>query len=318
VNRTPVILNPIAGGGRLLREQERLAAGAAALGSDLDIWVAASPSDTTELARKAAADRLPLVFAYGGDGTYNAVARGLLDSETAMGVLPGGTTSVLAHEFGVPRPVHRAVASLLSGENRIMRVARTDRGEIVLLMLSAGPDSRVLERLRPSFKKLGGRVGVVMQALVEAISGGSLPRIRVASPATMGEVGWVIVGKSRCYGSKYRATPGADPFRDDLEVVAQRSVGRWAAVSFLFGIPWGRHIGRADVARDIVDRVRLEPASEHDVVPFQIDGDVIGTLPVEICIDPRLLRVRLPVRTRPHERRVFEGTHSSEKRSVEI
>ena len=299
MSRIPVILNPVAGGGRLLRERDRLTAGAAALGCELDIWIAASPSDTIELAKRAAANRLPLVLAYGGDGTYNAVARGLLGSETAMGVLPGGTTSVLAYEFDVPRPAQRAIETLLIGEDRSMRVARTDSGELILLMLSAGPDSHVLDRLRPSFKKLGGRVGVAVQAVVEAMAGGALPRIRVASPATVGEVGWVIVGKSRCYGSRFRATPGADPFRDDLEVVAQRSTGRRAAVSFLFGIPRGRHIARADVTRDIVERVRLEPASTSDVVPYQIDGDVIGSLPVEITIDPRPLRVRMPAEGRP-------------------
>jgi diacylglycerol kinase (ATP) len=294
VTRIPVILNPIAGGGRLLRERDRLQAVAADRGSELDIWISESPIHTTELAERAAADEIPLVLAYGGDGTYNAVARGLLGSSTAMGVLPGGTTSVLAYEFGVPRPARRSVAALLAGEDRAMRVARTDAGDLVLLMLSAGPDSLVLERLRPSFKRLGGRVGVALQAVVEAMTGGPMPRIRVVSSTANGEAGWVIIGNSRCYGSKYCATPGADPFRDDLEVVAQESTGRRAALLFLFGIPSGRHIARADVVREVVDRVRLEPASPGESVPYQIDGDVVGVLPVEISIDPQPLWIRLP------------------------
>jgi diacylglycerol kinase family enzyme len=294
MTRIPVILNPIAGGGRLLREQGRLQEVAAASGSALDFWISESPAHTIELAQRAASDEIPLVLAYGGDGTYNAVARGLLGSSTAMGVLPGGTTSVLAYEFGVPRPARRAVRSLLEGEDRAMRVGRTDDGDIVLLMLSAGPDSHVLERLRPSFKRLGGRVGVALQAVVEVLAGGALPRIRVASASTIDEAGWVIVGNSRCYAGKFCATPGADPFRDDLEVVAQRSTGRRAAMSFLFGIPSGRHIERDDVVREVVDRVRLEPASPGDAVPYQIDGDVVGMVPVEIAVDPQPLWIRLP------------------------
>jgi diacylglycerol kinase family enzyme len=294
MTQVPVILNPIAGGGRLLREQGRLQAVAADLGSEFDIWISESAGHTIELAQRAAAQERPLVLAYGGDGTYNAVARGLLGSSTAMGVLPGGTTSVLAYEFGVPRPARRAVRSLLEGEDRAMRVGRTDDDDIVLLMLSAGPDSHVLERLRPSFKRLGGRVGVALQAVVEAISGGALPRIRVVSTSTIDEAGWVIIGNSRCYAGKFCATPGADPFRDDLEVVAQQSNGRRAAISFLFGIPSGRHVTRDDVVRTVVDRVRLEPASPGPAVPYQIDGDVVGVLPVEIGIDPKPLWIRLP------------------------
>lgn len=301
MSRVPVILNPIAGGGRLLRRQQALKAAATSQGFDLDIWSAESATQSTELAQRAAAEGLPLVLAYGGDGTYNAVARGLLGSATAMGVLPGGTTSVLAYEFGVPRPVERSIVSLLRGENREMWVGRTDGDAIVLLMLSAGPDSQVLQRLWPSFKKLGGRVGVALQAMVEATIGGSLPRIRIASGAAQGEVGWVIVGKGRCYGSKFHATPGSDPFRADLEVVALRSNRRPATIAFLFGIPTGRHVTREDVVREIVDAVRLEPAMANVAVPYQIDGDVVGTLPVEISIDPRPLLVRLPAKLQAAE-----------------
>ncbi len=107
MTRVPVILNPTAGGGRLLREQEGLHAVAADCGFELDIWISESPTHTIELAERAAATEIPLVLAYGGDGTYNEVARGLLGSSTALGVLPGGTTSVLAYEFGVPRPASR-------------------------------------------------------------------------------------------------------------------------------------------------------------------------------------------------------------------
>jgi diacylglycerol kinase family enzyme len=291
-----VILNPIAGGGRLLRRQDDLNTAAAATGYQLDIWTAESQDHTTRLAAEAAEADLPLVLAYGGDGTYNAVAKGLLGSATAMGALPGGTTSVLAYEFDVPRPARRAVDSLLRGEDKAMRVGRTDAGDIVLLMLSAGPDSHVLERLRPSFKRFGGRVGVALEAVVEALTGRPLPKMRVVFNGTVESAGWVIVGKSRCYAGKFCATPGADPFRADLEFVAQRSSGRRAAVAFLSGIPWGRHIARDDVVGEVVNRVRLEPVRPEDAVPYQIDGDVVGNLPVEITIDPQSLWVRLPAR----------------------
>ena len=177
-----------------------------------------------------------------------------------------------------------------------MRVARSDHGDLILLMLSAGPDSHVLERLRPSFKRLGGKVGVALQAMVEAMAGGPLPRIRVAADGFGEESGWVIVGNSRCYGGRFCATPGADPFRPDLEVVVQQSNGRRSAVAFLSGIPTGRHVRRNDVIRKVVEKIRLEPAGEGAAVPYQVDGDVVGSLPVEISMHPESLRVRLPAR----------------------
>ena len=291
---TPVILNPTAGGGRLLRAREALETATAKAGARVEIWATHGPAHATELAERAAAEDRPLVFVFGGDGTYNEVARGLLGTSTAMGVLAGGTTSVLAYELGIPRSPAQAAAALLEGEDRPMRVGRSDRGDMILLMLSAGPDSHVLERLRPSFKRLGGRIGVALEAFVETMSGGSLPQMRVTIGGRTTNAGWVIVGNSRCYAGRYCATPGADPFRDDLEVVTQQSCGRRAAAAFLLGIPRGRHVHRHDVTREVVDRVRIEPATAGAKVPYQVDGDVVGMLPVEVGIDPQSLLVRLP------------------------
>jgi diacylglycerol kinase family enzyme len=271
-------------------------AAARTAGAEIEFWMTRGPGHATELAARAAAEERPLVFAFGGDGTYNEVARGLLGSPTALGVLPGGTTSVLAYEFDIPRPAERAVVTLLAGEDRAMRVGRTNHDEIVLLMLSAGPDSHVLERLRPGFKRFGGRVGVALQAILETTTGVRLPQMRVTTENLAETAGWVIVGTSRCYAGKYHATPGADPFRDDLEVVVQKKNGRGVAVAFLLGIPSGRHIHRGDVVREITRRVRIESAVADARVPYQVDGDVVGTLPVEISIDPRPLAVRLPAR----------------------
>lgn len=294
----PVILNPIAGGGRLLRRRGALDAAAESVDTALEWWPTRGPGHAEELAHRAAKEDRSLVLAFGGDGTYNEVARGLLGSATSMGALPGGTTSVLAYEFGVPRPAARGLRALLEGEDRAMRVGRSDADDVVLLMLSAGPDSHVLERLRPSLKRLGGRVGVVLQALIEAAIGGPLPRLQVSFGHRSVEGGWAVVGKSRCYAGRFRATPGADPFRDDFEIVVQKSVGRSASLSFLCGIPRGRHVRRADVVRELVSTARIESAVADSTVPYQIDGDVVGTLPVEIRIDPHPLWVRVPGTTR--------------------
>ncbi len=59
-------------------------------------------------------------------------------------------------------------------------------------------------------------------------------------------------------------------------------------------LPSGRHVERGDVARELVTSVRIEASSPGAKVPYQIDGDVVGDLPVEIALDPRQLIIRLP------------------------
>lgn len=291
--QVPIILNPTAGGGRAAGQREPLEAAARAAGITLDWWLTRCPGHAEELARRAAEQERDLVLAYGGDGTYNEVARGLLGSDTALGAIPGGTTSVLAYELSIPRKPAQALQQLLDGDDRLMRVGRTDRGDLFLLMVSAGPDSVILHRLLPLFKRLGGRVGVAAQAMVE------LMRYRSAAlRATFGgqtiDGGWAIVGNCRCYAGPFHATPDADPFSDQLELVMLRRNGRWASSSFALGIATGRHVRRADVAVRSLQRVRLEAAPGTDNIPYQVDGDVKGQLPIEIWVEPEPLRMRLP------------------------
>ncbi len=294
VARVPVILNPIAGGGRLLRGRATLEARATTLGVELEWCPTRGRGHATELAASFAAAGRELVLAYGGDGTYNETARGLLGSATAMGILPGGTTSVLAYELGVPRPAEGALVALVAGSNRAMRVGRTSHDDVVLLMLSAGPDALVLDRLSPGLKRLGGRVGVAVQALLETLRPTRLPRLRLRLDGRELSAGWAIVGKSACYAGPYHATPAADPFADRFEAVVQTRAGRGAAVPFALGIPGGRHVRRRDVLRFQVDRVALEVEASQGAVPYQVDGDVAGELPVEIWVDPEPLVLRLP------------------------
>jgi len=288
----PIIVNPTAGGGRLLRTFGDLDAAAHHCGITLDWRHTTHQGHGTVLASRAVDEGSPLVCAFGGDGTYNEVARGLLGSDTALGVLPGGTSSVLAYEFGIPRPATLALEALLVGRDRPMRVGRTNRGEIFLLMISVGPDVVVLENLKPGLKKIG-RSGVALQALRELVRFKSLPAVEVEAAGETFRAGWTIVGTSRCYGGPYHATPGANPFAPTLEVVAQQSVGRLAAVPFALGLPFGRHVARSDVWNGIVDEVELRPIGD-DRVRYQLDGDLSGELPVRATIDPEMLLVRVP------------------------
>src|SRR3954449_9397163 len=58
----------------------------------------------TELCRAAALEGYDVVVAFGGDGTVNEAANGLvgLESDTALTCLPGGRTNVYCRMLGMP------------------------------------------------------------------------------------------------------------------------------------------------------------------------------------------------------------------------
>ena len=294
MSRIPVVVNPVAGGGRLVRLRPELDAVARGLGVELEWCLTERPGHAGELAREAAARGASMVLAYGGDGTYNEVARGLVGSDTALGALPGGTSSVLAYELGIPRPAPRALTALVAGSNRPMHPGRSDRGDLFLLMLSAGPDALVLSHLGSRLKRVGGRAGVAAAAAREVLRRRPLPRLTCRIDGELVDGGWVIVGRSRCYAGPFHAVPEADPFGTGLQMVVQRRTGRWPAVGFALAMPFRAHVRRGDVVCRHATEIDLEPVEESQRVPYQVDGDLVGVLPVRVDVDHRTLTIRVP------------------------
>lgn len=290
MKRLPVIINPVARGGRTPLPRESLERVARESGVCIDWLETAGRGHATELAAKAARDGSEMVAAWGGDGTYNEVARGLVGSGTALLVLPGGTSSVLVWELGIPRNAEAALRAQLAGGRRAMSVGLTDRDQLFLLMLSVGPDSVILANLSPFLKLRGGKVGVTVQAFVE-FARANLPTFDVRIDGRTVRASWCIVGNGRCYGGPYRATPGADPFTPGFEVVMLERAGRSAVVPFFFSIPSGRHLLMRGVSRTPSREVVLEASGG---VPYQLDGDPAGVLPVAVRAGTEQIWVRVP------------------------
>jgi YegS/Rv2252/BmrU family lipid kinase len=70
----------------------------------------------TELARQYARMGFDAVVAVGGDGTVNEVARGVRDSQTAMGILPMGSGNGFARHLNIPIRVNKAIEMLNHSE----------------------------------------------------------------------------------------------------------------------------------------------------------------------------------------------------------
>lgn len=80
---------------------------------EVDALDTESRGHATELCREAAQEGYDVVVAFGGDGTVNEAANGLMHSPTPLTCLPGGATNVYCRMLGIPGDIVDATEHLL-------------------------------------------------------------------------------------------------------------------------------------------------------------------------------------------------------------
>src|SRR5579859_1082993 len=136
-----------------------------------DVRVKLHKSQARREARAAAAAGYPLVVAAGGDGTVAAVARGLVGSQTVLGVIPLGTYNNVATSLGIPTDVAQACALIAAAPVRAVDVgevsARGLKRSRVFLEIGAVGIAAPLTIAGQGFEK--GRWGAVLKLLPHAL-----------------------------------------------------------------------------------------------------------------------------------------------------
>jgi diacylglycerol kinase family enzyme len=104
----------------------------------------------TELCREAAHEGYDVVVAFGGDGTVNEAANGLLGSATPLTCLPGGSANVFGKMLGIPGELVDATEHLLAMADD-WRPRKVDLGVVngrcFTFASGLGVDASVVERV---------------------------------------------------------------------------------------------------------------------------------------------------------------------------
>ena len=79
---------------------------------DFSIEFTNHPGHATRLAQSAVLNSFKNVIAVGGDGTINEIARALIHTEVALGIIPSGSGNGLARHLGIPLNPIKAISGL--------------------------------------------------------------------------------------------------------------------------------------------------------------------------------------------------------------
>jgi diacylglycerol kinase family enzyme len=124
-------------------------------GIHIEVYLTRGAGTTTDVAR-AALEGATMMVAVGGDGTVAAVASAIDGSGVPLGIIPAGSTNIIARELKIPTDA-RAAIELLYGEHRHRDLDLGVCGDQRFLhMAGAGFDSRLFAATNPSLKRRAG------------------------------------------------------------------------------------------------------------------------------------------------------------------
>jgi YegS/Rv2252/BmrU family lipid kinase len=264
----------------------------AASGTAGAVRLTEGPGHALELARAAVATRVPLVCAWGGDGTVNEVARAVAGSGTALGIVPSGSGNGLARELGLPWDPARALDVALGRRERVIDVGDVD-GRLFVSVAGVGLDAEVAARFnaRPAgprglwpYVRIGARELLRYRAREYAIRAGTEAW---REPALA-----VVCANARQYGGGAIVAPTArlDDGYLDLVVVAPRPP--------LVALRDALHLFRGTLDRAPGVRTARVTAVEiagPEPIRFHVDGEaVMGGVVLSVRVRPAMLRVRVP------------------------
>ena len=118
----PVIVNAAAGKGYRTEDFDAIRDAFRAAGAEAAILAAANGAEVESLARRAAGQRHPTIVAGGGDGTVSTVAGAIVDSPSALGVLPLGTLNHFARDLRIPLVLEEAARNIVAGNHATVDV----------------------------------------------------------------------------------------------------------------------------------------------------------------------------------------------------
>jgi diacylglycerol kinase (ATP) len=258
-----------------------------------------------------------IVCPLGGDGTVRSVATSLVNTSTALGLLPGGTGNLLARNLELPvDEIEAALAVVLTGRDRRIDVGlvrmfpesgsqdslkgedpptaddpRRDDEEVFLVMTSIGVDAQVMADTNEKVKGFLGWPAYVLAGLaklfrrgfmVQVTTGGGDPQTQHASS--------VIVGNCGSLQGNVQLLPDAvlDDGLLDGVILAPKGAFGWGAVAA--DITSRHRRGHKQLVRMTSASIRVTTSIP---VETQIDGDAMGE---QFGLVTRVLRQALVVR----------------------
>lgn len=295
-----LIFNPVAGQGDSEQElaliQELLEPHL-----HLQVHITTPTVGPAQLTKKAIAAEPDLIIASGGDGTVSAVAGTLINTAIPLGVIPRGTANAFAVALGISSaitPIRSACEVILAGKIRVVDVAYCN-GKPMILLAGVGYEAEMAAKADRKLKNKWGPLAYLM-------------------------AGWQQLSEQKLFATRIEFEDGVQHLRANAITIANAApttsvlahgTGQVIVDDGLLDVTITTAETRLQTILSILSLLKAGLANtatqNQNVVTFTarrlkvttdpaqkvvIDGEIVGTTPVEVECIPSGLTVLAPER----------------------
>lgn len=298
-----LIFNPVAGQGdpnqdlKLIRK---------ILEPQIQVNVICTEADVSagDQAREAIAAGADLILASGGDGTVSAVAEAVIKTDIPLGVIPRGTANAFSVALGIPTNLREACETILAGTTKQVDVA-TCNGAPMVLLAGIGFEAETVERANREMKNRLGVFAYLVAGVqqlgdqeifdaeleidghVNKFQCGAITVANAAPPTSVMAQGF---GEVVADDGLLDVTIGLTPTESQGLGARLQSMG---AIADLFTAALAK---RPTQNEDILTlRVPSIKVTTHPPQKVVVDGEIIGTTPVEFECIHKALTILAPI-----------------------
>jgi len=240
-------------------------------------------------AQAALSGSFDAVLAAGGDGTLHDAAEGLLGTEMPLGVIPTGTANVFAREVGLPFSPERIAHTLLNGKVRPIPLGQVNAHPF-LFVVGIGFDAEAVRYFETSGTRQLGQLGLIAPVL-QALLSSPDSLLQVTTDRGSSTAGWAVVTRTQRYAGGLLLSREANINRTEFHVVRFGGRGILTRLRQLSALACGLVGYDPDVTIESAEWVGIDGDA---VTPIQVDGEMLGRLPVQITLHPQRLRLIFP------------------------
>jgi YegS/Rv2252/BmrU family lipid kinase len=284
------IVNPLAGRGRAKKIWEELEP-RLKLDSPYHVYYTEKAGDAVPLARRAQEEGADVLVSVGGDGTVHEIVNGMNLKKGTLGLIPAGTGNDFCRSLHYPGDPFKVAELLFTwGSCRVDLGKMGDR--YFVNVIGAGFDGQVAYDVNRKFKRLTGLAAYLAAVLKNLVTYRNAPlEIEYDGHRWSGKSLLIAIGNGGYYAGGIHIIPPAEPDDGWFHICLAKDIGKFETLRVLPSAVSGRHIGHRDV---LVLKARRVSVRSSVPLTIQADGEILGTLPLTVEVEPRALSVLAP------------------------